>query len=355
MTLNKIIEEDLNFIISSDIDFSIFKNKTVLITGAAGMLASYMTMVFLYLNKKLNYNINIVAISRNEEAFKKRFLYFIDDKNLSFIKGDMRYIEYNILSNIPLNFVIHTASPARSDQFLYHPLEVVYPNVFATNELLKLSVKNNIEGFLFFSTGDIYGKVSSGIMKENIMGEIDPLDIRSCYGESKRMAETLCKAYSVEYKLPCKIARICHTYGPTMDIENDSRVFAEFVNNIVSRKDIIIKSDGKSKRVFCYIADATVAFFKILINGKSGEAYNVANSGECFSIIELAEILISLFPDRNMKVIKKEREEGYLENLNVNDSKNIFIDTEKLQSLNWNPKYDTKEGFKRVVDSFIGD
>ena len=230
---------------------------------------------------------------------------------------DIIYINNETFKNFNIDYIIHTASPSRSDQFLKNPLNVIYPNVFATEKLLNIANQKQVKSFLYFSTCDIYGKIDDGYLVENRYGSLDPLDLRSVYGESKRMAETLCKAYYSQYNVPIKIARIAHTYAPTMDLRNDSRVFAEFVKNIVDGKNIVMKSDGKGMRAFCYIVDAVIGYFKILLEGKNGEAYNVANNKEVISIVDLARLLIDMYPERKLKLVIEKQSEIYLENKNI--------------------------------------
>lgn len=174
--------------------------------------------------------------------------------------------------------------------------------------MLRLAEKKTVEGYLLFSTGDIYGVVKAvQEIKECDYGSMDTLDTHNCYSESKRMAETMCKAWFHQKGVPVKIVRIWHTYAPTMDIERDPRVFATFVNDIVNKRNIVMKSDGNAKRSFCYIADAIAAYFLVLFCGVSGETYNVCNTKEFYSIRELAEIMVSLYPELNLRVERKER------------------------------------------------
>lgn len=310
-------------------------------------------MSFLYLNKFYNYNIKVIAIARNKLNFNKLFNDFIEDKNLVFIEMDVINVDNDTFKNFNIDYIIHTASPSRSDQFLKNPLQVIYPNVFATDRLLNLAYQKQVKSFLYFSTCDIYGKVDDGHLIENKYGSLSPLDLRSVYGESKRMAETLCKAYYTQYNVPVKIARIAHTYAPTMNLRNDSRVFAEFVKNIVDGENIIMKSDGKAKRAFCYITDATIGYFKILLEGENGEAYNVANNKELMYISDLARLLINMYPERKLELVIEKQSEIYLENKNISSLNELYIDTEKLEKLNWKPNFTIKDGFKRVIDSFL--
>ncbi len=300
--MNKIIVEDLDFVLNGDIDWGKFKNKTVFITGGAGMLLSYMTFTLLRLNElDPKFNIKVIALVQDKEQAKKRFGHFIKSKYL-------KIFEHNLLSPIKISddidYIIHGASYASPHYFKTNPVAVLLPNVIGTYHLLELAKFKKVKGFLFFSAGAIYGKPIAGEkVTEKYYGYLDPLNVMSCYSESKRMGENMCKCWHYQFGIPVKIVRPAHMYGPTMDIKNDSRVFQNFVNNIVKRQNIAIKSDGSARRSFCYIADATVAFFKVLLDGVNGEAYNVGNDSAYVSIKELAEIFVSTLPERKLKII----------------------------------------------------
>ena len=180
---------------------------------------------------------------------------------------------------------------------------------------------------------------------------LQPTDVRSCYAESKRLGECFCAGYSSEYHIKTTIIRPQHTYGPTMDL-HDSRVFAEFVKNIVENHDIEMKSDGSAKRTFCYLSDAADAFWRVLLLGKSGEAYNLCNNNCFCSISELADIMASIYPEKNLQVIhvKRTTNDTYAEDKNANI---VMFDNTKLKDLGWNPSISIKEGFKRTIDSFV--
>lgn len=147
---NKVIEEDIQYILNSNVDFNKFKDSNVLITGVNVMLASYMVMSFLYLNKFYNYNIKVIAIARNKSNFYKMFNDFIEDKNLVFIEMDVVNVDNDTFKNFNIDYIIHTASPSRSDQFLKNPLQVIYPNVFATDRLLNLAYQKQVKVVFIF-------------------------------------------------------------------------------------------------------------------------------------------------------------------------------------------------------------
>lgn len=348
--MNNIILDDMEYIINSDIDFDKLKDKTILITGATGMLASYLVMVLLYLNNN-NYNIKILALSKNKKRFNELFSNFNND-NLILLELDVTKIKEKDFDDYKIDYIIHTASPSKSYQFLSNPLNVIYCNIFATDKLLNIAKNNEIESFLYFSSCSVYGNIENGYFREDIFGGIDPLDVRSIYDGTKSMAETLCNAYKMQYNIPVKIARIAHTYGPSIDLNNDNRVFSEFVRNIINNENIIIRSNGNTIRSFCYIADATIGFLKILLHGQNGGAYNIANNNATVNIKRLAEILISIYPEKNIEIVFSKHNDSYLPAGNIDKLNNLFIDTKKLESLNWKAKYDIKTGFKRVIDYF---
>ena len=226
------------------------------------------------------------------------------------------------------------------------------PNMIGTYRLLEYSRKSGIKGMLFLSSGSVYGSFKINVtVTEEKYGLMDFLALGNVYGESKRCAEALCHAYFSEYGLRVMSARIHHTYGPTMDIKGDSRVFAEFVGNVVDRKNIVVKGTGTDRRSFTYIADTVGALFTILINGMPGESYNVANAEASVSIGELAEILVNLFLERNLEVEYQARHQnGYCSSP---EKRAATVSTDKVNAIGWKAKIGIKEGFERTVRSFI--
>ena len=346
--MDTILYHDMEDIYSRSNEWKLLEGKTILLTGAYGMLASYITYFIIYLHEVKNIDIKMIAIVRSKEKFYKKFV-FLKERNF------VKVVESNLNSPIEIeeniDYIIHAASLASPQYYSICPVDVMSPNVIGNYYLLNLAVEKKIKGYLLFSTGDIYGSVDGkSSISEVDYGIMDTLDIHNCYSESKRMAETMCKAYLVQYGVPVKIARIWHTYAPTMDIKNDPRVFASFVKNIISREDIVMKSDGLGKRSFCYITDAVAGYFTILFKGEVGEAYNVCNESQFISISELADILVGLYPERGLKVVRKERDasEHYIENVLLVGRESVPSNG-KLESLGWHARVNIKEGFDRVV------
>ena len=350
--INSVIMQDMKDIESRSEDWSWLWDKAVLVSGAYGMLPSYIVYFLIYLNETHpEHRTDIVAVGRNAEKMKARFGRFCSKEYFHILNAD---ICGPIRPELHIDYIIHAASPASPQYYSVSPVNTLLPNTLGTYNLLELARRDKSLGLLFFSSGDVYGKVpdDTPTVTETDYGYIDPMNVRSCYGESKRMGETMCKAWSHQYGVPAKSVRIYHTYGPTLDLANDKRMFAEFVNNIVNSEDIVMKSDGSAVRAFCYIADATDAFFRILKDGDPGTAYNMCNSGCRISVAELAQTLVSLFPEKELKVRRVERAQNssYMESTVKVVTK---ISTERLESLGWKPKYDIKAGFGRTINSFV--
>lgn len=342
---NQIIMEDMEDIYSRSYHWEKLNKKTILVTGAYGMLASYIVTFLMYINICKKIEIKVIAQGRSKEKAKERFQNFWDNKNFIYTDVDL----LSAMDQFPydVNYIIHAAGSSNPRMYVVKPVEIMEPNVIGTYHLLEFARKQQCEGFLYFSSGDIYGKVDdAGKIYESTVGKLDPLDAHSCYSEGKRLAETMCRSYWNEFQIPVKIARIAHTYGPTMDIDSDPRVFADFIKSAIYETDIVLHSDGRSKRPFAYIADSVAAFLLLLLEGKSGDAYNVSNSKEFLSIRQLASI-VSELPEKRIRVIMQERRttDLYLNNeLNVD---NKLLD-DKLLSLGFEWHYDACNGFLRT-------
>ena len=348
--VSKVIINDLKYITEYDLPWHRFEGKTVLVSGANGFLPAYMveTLLFLVETHKIE-SIKIVALVRNEQRAQKRFVRYIDNDKLKLLVQD---VCDPIAFSVNPDYIIHAASQASPKYYGIDPVGTLNANIIGTYNLLQLAKSKSIEGFLYFSSGEVYGEIDDNKIptREGDFGYIDPMNVRSCYAESKRMGETMCASWHHQFSTPVKIVRPFHTYGPGMKLD-DGRVFADFVADIISCRDIIMKSNGKAKRAFCYLADATIAFFTVLLKGSIGEAYNVGNSDAEISILDLAETLVGIYPDLRLKVIKKDDPDdpGYIKSKITRNCPDIS----KIRSLGWEPKIQIIEGFKNTIDSFL--
>ncbi|HZW71199.1 MAG TPA: NAD-dependent epimerase/dehydratase family protein [Hanamia sp.] len=348
MTGNKTILEDLEQIIEAPIKWIKFSGKTVLITGANGFLPAYMVETLLFLCfKGIIDDIKVLALVRNIEKAKARFKYYLDNKNLTFIAQD---VCDPVAINQKVDFIIHAASQASPKYYGIDPVGTLSANTLGTINLLRLAQNHSVESFLYFSSSEVYGipDITKTPTTENDYGYVDPTNVRSCYAESKRMGENMCVSFAHQYGIDIKIIRPFHTFGPGMDL-NDGRVFVDFVSDIVNGKDILMKSDGSAKRAYCYIVDAIIAYFTVILNGISGEPYNVGNPDNEFSVLELANTLISLFENKKLKVIIREKSDQNYLHSKVN---RIIPDVTKMKELGWVPNVSIRDGLYRTITSY---
>jgi len=347
--INSIGEEDLEYIAASDLPWEKLKGKTILIAGANGFLPAYMVESILYLNKiMVDQDTKVIGLVRNREKANYRFSEYKkrDDFRL-FVQDVCRPIHIDE----KVDLIVHAASQASPKFYGKDPVGTLCANTVGTNNLLSLAAENDVTSFLFFSSSEVYGQVIESQMpiRERSYGYLDPIDIRSCYAESKRMGETMCVSWFHQYGIPAKIVRPFHTYGPGMSLD-DGRVYADFIADLLSGRDIVMNSDGSAIRTFCYLADAVIGFFTVLLKGQSGQAYNIANDKCKISIGKFAELIANLFPEKNIKVIsqKKTTSTDYL----PSPVSKSLPDISKVRMLGWEPKYSLKDGLIRTVRWF---
>lgn len=295
--MNRVLEDDLKTIIAENLSWEKLKNKTVMITGASGMVGSYMLYVLLMLNDEKHYGIKVDAVMRNVNKLPEEI------RN----REDVNVVVADVTKDIPdvgdIDYIIHAASPASPLIMQNQPVETIAANTIGTFKTLELAKEKNAEGYLFISSREIYGQPDEGqeFFYENTYGFVDQLNPRSCYSEGKKAAETMCVCFHEEYGLNTKIARLAHTYGPGMSIY-DGRVQADFLKNVYHNEDIVLKSEGTAVRTYTYIADAIAGMYRILLDSED-IVYNIGNEAGKVSIRDLAEILVSIYPERGLKLV----------------------------------------------------
>ena len=339
--MNRVLEDDLKTIIAEDLSWEKLKNKTVMITGASGMVGSYMLYVLLMLNDEKHYGIKVDAVMRNVNKLPEEI------RN----REDVNVVVADVTKDIPdvgdIDYIIHAASPASPLIMLNQPVETIAANTIGTFKTLELAKEKNAEGYLFISSREIYGQPDEGqeFFYENTYGFVDQLNPRSCYSEGKKAAETMCVCFHEEYGLNTKIARLAHTYGPGMSIY-DGRVQADFLKNVYHNEDIVLKSEGTAVRTYTYIADAIAGMYRILLDSED-IVYNIGNEAGKVSIRDLAEILVSIYPERGLKLVFDIPEGGTKGTAPYTLG---ILSSEKLRKLGWNPKYSVKDGFNRTLE-----
>ncbi len=350
-----VIRTDLDYIVQSlNNEFQKLSGKNVLITGGAGFLGYYLVQSLLHFNKQVAEEeaVNVVVYDNYMRGLPQWLQVMTQDKHL-------KLIEHDITSRLPgsmddFQYIIHAASIASPTYYRKYPLETMDANVNGLRYLLEYArgrqdKEKPVEGFLFFSTSEIYGDPDTGHIPtpETYRGNVSCTGPRACYDESKRYGETLCVTFAQQYNVPVKIVRPFNNYGPGLKI-TDKRVIPDFMQDVLSDNNIKMFSDGSPSRTFCYIADAITGYFKILINGRPGESYNIGVSEPEINMRELAERIVSI-------AAKLNDYQGQVMHVSSDDSEYLVDNpnrrcpeiTKAKMELGYNPTIGLQEGLFR--------
>jgi nucleoside-diphosphate-sugar epimerase len=321
--------------------------KTVCITGAAGFLPSYMVESLLYLNETRQLGIRVLAMARSRAGFERRFAHHAGRPDLVCIEQD---ISRPFTLDEKPHFIIHAASQASPKYYSSDPVGTLSANTLGTAALLELARASGSEGFLYFSSSEVYGQPSRVPTAEEDYGVVDPTNVRACYAESKRMGENMCVSWHHQHGVPVKIVRPFHTYGPRMLLD-DGRVYADFVACILRKEPIALKSDGLATRAFCYSADAVAGFWKVLLDGAPATAYNIGNPDGEISMRGLGQLLVGMYPEKGLTLSYVERKEGdvYMPSAVSRGCPDIA----RAAALGWQPRTSLAEGFRRTIESYL--
>ena len=341
MIVNKIIDGDAEQIIQDNNGLKELYDKSIMITGASGMIGSYFVYTLMKLNECYGADIKIIPLVRNSDKLNSQV------RNNDNVHPIVQDVTDKIYYKGDIDYIIHAASPASPKIMKEKPVETNFANTIGTANTLLLAKDKNVEGYLFISSREIYGKplANQEYFTEDSFGYIDQLVPRNAYAEGKKAAENMCVGFNQEYGVNAKIVRLAHTYGPGMSI-HDGRVQADFLKNLVNGENIILKSDGSSIRTYTYIADAVNAMFKILLKSKE-MVYNVSDERNEVSIRQLAEIIADIPSEKLELIFDIEDDEGQ----GYAPFKFGMLSSQKIRDeLNWQAKYSVKEGFKRTYE-----
>lgn len=346
--MSKLINKDLRNIIEAlKEEAKPLEGETILISGGSGFIGSYINAVLYLLNKKVFKNkCKVISIDNYITGSKKNFLLNIKDKNFRQLDTDIRL---PVVTNEKIDYIIHAAGLASPYYYKKYPLETIESAILGAKNLLELSRITKPVSFLFFSSSEIYGDPNPEFVPtpETYAGHVSSVGPRACYDESKRLTETLCMTYNQIYNIPTKIIRPFNIYGPGMK-HIDYRVIPTFIYNGLKGKDLPVHDKGIQTRTFCYITDAIVAIFKVLISGKSGEVYNIGNDKPEIGMFELAQIISEMLHNG-----VKPRRKNYPENYPAGEPQRRCPDLSKIMSqLHYKPKVDLRTGLKQTIEWF---
>ena len=336
---DSILQEDLEYLVKN-FDFTAIFNSSVLVTGATGLIGSQLIKLFLCLNRIKNAKITIYALIRDDS--KARKIFNTAYEKIYFITGDIKDTP-PIADDI--DYIIHGASITASKTFIEKPVETIETAYNGTRTMLELARSKQVKGFAYLSSMEVFGITDSREVKESDYGYIDILNPRSSYSESKRMCECLCACYASEYNVPVKIARLVQVLGAGVDY-NDTRVAAQFARSVIENRDIVLKTEGKTRRPCIYTRDAIAGICTVLLKGNTGEAYSIANTNTTATIRATAEMIAGKIANNTVKVVLDiDIPAEYAPNLNLNLNLNL------IESLAWKAEIGLEEAYRRMIES----
>lgn len=337
---NIIVKRDLNFFVEHIPFLDNIRNSSFLVTGATGLIGSTLIKCLLAANEKYDANIKIVAMARNQEKAKAIF----GGRSIHWIFQDMTQLLMDVDSTI--DYIVHCANSTSSKFYVEYPVENINTAYLGTNNILNFAKNNNVKSVVYLSSLESYGTIDDDKeITEDVMGYITPTDVRSSYSLGKRATECLCHCYAKEYGVPVKMARLTQTFGAGVSLE-DNRVFAQFAKSIIKSEDIVLHTKGESAKPYCYTIDCIYAILYILIVGKNGEAYNVANSDTYISIYDMAKFLVDNFNPQCKAIIELNDNMGYAPVTHLN------LKTDRLKSLGWKPFYSLKDMYSQLIEYY---
>ena len=340
---DKLYIKDVERVATTKLKWEKLNNTSILITGATGMIASFLIDVIMYKNQKNDLKCKIYAISRNKEKINKRFSKYIDSEYFEIVILDINdKIDLDIKK---IDYVFHAASNTHPVAYVTDPIGTITTNIMATYNLLNFSVDHNIKRFVFASSVEIYGENKGDCEKfsEDYCGYIDCNSLRAGYPESKRAGEALCQAFIKQKNLDIVIPRFSRVFGPTM-LLSDTKALSQFIKNGINNEDIVLKSKGTQLYSYTYVADAVIGFLICLFNGKNGEAYNISSEKCNIMLKDLAKIIAN---NVNKKVIFELPDE--VEQAGYSKATKAVLNNEKIKQIGFLPKYDMEEGLTHTI------
>lgn len=339
---NKVLVDDIKYF-AKDFELSErLRGKVFLITGATGLIGSVMTKCLLELNTQKNLGIKVLAAVRSIEKAKKVFCK--DFSKIEFKEIDLSDIGTAEFTVKP-DFLVHLACPTASKYFVEHPVETLRTAFEGTTTMLEYARNTGVEAMVYASSLEVYGSnMTDEWLDEDFQGYVNPIEVRSSYNMGKRAAECLCHSYAMEYGVPVMIARMTQTFGAGVEY-NDNRVFAQFAKKAIEGEDIEMHTTGETSRMYCYTTDAVSAMLYLLIRGKRGEAYNIANKESYITIRNMAQMICDKFnPNITVKIVLKENQ-GYA------PVTKLKLDTKRIEELGWSPKVSLVDMFDHLIRS----
>lgn len=341
---NKLYMEDVTRVGKQNLPWEKLSNSSIMLSGATGLIGSFLVDVIMEKNRSEDLNCIVYALGRNQEKTSARFIRYENDPRLVFIQGDVKSpIICDGLGE--LGYVIHLASNTHPLQYSTDPIGTITTNVIGLLNMLDFAVEHHTTRFAFASSNEIYGENRGDVefFDEDYCGYINSNTMRAGYPESKRCGEALCQAYKAQKGLDIVVPRFTRSYGPTMSM-TDTKAISQFIKKGIVGEDIVLKSEGTQYYSYQYVSDSVSGLLTILLCGKNGEAYNIADKSGDIMLKDLAGIIA----DMSGKKVVFELPDA-VEAAGYSTATKARLDAHKLSLLGWQPEYDIRTGMRRTM------
>jgi nucleoside-diphosphate-sugar epimerase len=345
-TAQEIVEQDLTYITNALHDeFAQIRGERLLIVGGAGFLGYYLVQ------SAVKAGIDVTVYDNFSRGTPD---WLTSLEKVTIVKHD---ITHPMPGDADFGYLIHAGSIASPTFYRNYPIETMDANVNGLRNLLDYSVGRGVKGFLFYSSSEIYGDPSPEHIPtpEDYRGYVSCTGPRACYDEAKRYGETLCVNFARVHGVPVKVARPFNNYGPGLKI-TDRRVIPDFARDVLAGRDIVMLSDGSPMRTFCYVADAVIGYYKVLVNGRPGEAYNVGVETPEISMAGLADRIVVLGRDLvgyTGRVVRQASDDS--DYLIDNPNRRCPVIAKARTELGYDPQVGIDEGLRRSLLWYNGN
>ncbi len=318
---------------------------TMLVTGAAGFLCGYLCDVLAVIGEeRLERPVRVLALDNHLRGIPARLRHLEGNPNVSLVRHDATQ-PYDPAE--PVDWIVHGASVASPTYYREHPIETIDVNVNGTRHMLELA--RSATSMIFLSSSEIYGDPDPAFIPtaESYRGNVSCTGPRACYDESKRLGETLCVAYHDKHKTPVKMIRPFNVYGPGQRLD-DKRIVPDLMTAALRREPIVLFSDGRATRSFCYASDFIAGLLLVMLSDAEGEPFNIGNDEE-ISIGDAARVMAEVAGDPPLPVeFRVSPDAQYL----VDNPQRRCPDLTKARALGFAPRIGVREGFRRTLASY---
>lgn len=339
MGQRNVIEEDIKFVAGLSLPWEKLEEKTVLLSGASGMIGSLLVSVLMERPE----SIRVIGIGRDIEKARTRFGKYWDRPDFLFLARDMNQ---PFSMEEKADFIIHAASNTHPAAYSSDPIGTMTTNLLGTISLLEYAASCIGSRFLLASSVEVYGENRGDreYFDESYCGYIDCNTVRAGYPESKRACEALCQAFIRQKGVNAVIARLSRTYGPTM-LLSDTKAVSQFLKKGAAGEDIVLKSAGNQLYSYSYAADAVSGLLTVLLKGACGEAYNIADPNSDITLKDLSAMIARKSGGKVVFELPDEKEAaGY------SKATKALMDGSKLKGLGWQAAWDMEKGIERTLE-----